>query len=197
MSAHLYHALKALQEASNELLSEEQVKKAGNTIKACAIAATVSGIGAGMLPGAGSVIATATCVAAIWGMYVKINIDLGISISENALKSLASALLTNIIASAGSLLAATIVVKVINWIPGLHFLSAPAEALIAYFAVLISGVLYIKLLTKLFKAKGSFQFTKNDVQDMAKDIINESNISDLVDDAKKSFIEDRKNGKIK
>ena len=148
-SAHLYHALKALQEATHNVIQQENLVKVEKTIQTCAIVAAATGIGGGMLPGAGGVVMTAASVAAIWTMYVKINKELGISISGNALKSLASAILTNIIAGAGAYIVALVATTIISFIPILNFLALPAEAIIAYIAVFASGVLYIKFLTNM------------------------------------------------
>lgn len=100
----LVYALKALEEATKGIISGQKIEKAGDTIMQCAIIAAIAGVGSGWLPGVGSLVASAAWVAAIWGMYVKVNKDLDISIKDNILKSLASALLANILASAGSLI---------------------------------------------------------------------------------------------
>lgn len=87
----LVYAIRALEDATKNIIEKEKINKVEDRIKKCAIAASVAGVGSGMLPGVGSIIATTACVAAIWSMYVLINKDLGISIKNNVLKSLASA----------------------------------------------------------------------------------------------------------
>lgn len=197
-SAHLYHALKALQEATHNVIQQEDLVKVEKTIQTCAIVAAATGIGGGMLPGAGGVVMTAASVAAIWTMYVKINKELGISISGNALKSLASAMLTNIIAGAGAYIAALVATTIISFIPILNFLALPAEAIIAYIAVFASGVLYIKFLTKVFNAQGCFAVEEGATMDQfVKDVIRETDMRSVINDAKKSYDNDKKNGNIK
>lgn len=198
MSSHyLHHALKALQEASEEVIKSEHLERASNTIYACSIAATIAGIGAGLLPGAGGIAAAGACVAAIWGMYVKINKDLGISISENALKSLASALLTNLITSAGYAAAVFAFGVVSGFIPGLQPLAAAIDAMLSYIAVFASGVLYIRLLTDVMKAKGTFVFSESDAKDLAKKVVDESDVKGIVKEAKDSYKDAKRDGKVK
>ena len=187
----LYHALKALQEITENAIKQEQVEKAGKTIQTCAITAAATGVGAAILPGGGGFVLAAAAITAVWVMYVKINKDLGISISDNKLKSLASAILSNIITNAGSLLLAFVATAIFNFIPGLNVLIAPAQALIAYIAVFTAGILYIKLLTKAFKAKGKFDFDEDNIKQEASDIVNETDMKSLIEDIKESYDKDK------
>ncbi len=194
----LFIALKALEEVTKGIISSQRIEKAGETIRGSAIIAAIAGVGSGWLPGAGALVASAAWVATIWGMYVMINKDLGISIKDNILKSLASALLTNILASAGSLILMFIGSMLLSFIPGLGSAGAIAiDGFIGYITVFTSGVLYIKLLTKLFKAGKGFNIADGDVKKVADDIVNESDISEIIKEGKQAFNEDKKAGKFK
>lgn len=194
----LVYALKALGEATEGVLKGSDIEKAGDTIMGCAVIAAVAGVGSGWLPGAGALVATGAWVAAIWGMYVKINKDLGITIKDNVLKSLASALLTNLIASVGGIILMLVGSTLLSLIPGLGTAGAIAiDGAIGYVTVFASGVLYIKLLTKLFKAGNGFNLSENNVKRMAKDIITESDVEKIIKEGKKSFKDDKKAGKFK
>lgn len=195
-SHYLYHALKALQEASKDVIRSNHIEKAEKTIYACSITATVAGVAAGIVPGAGAAIAASACVAAIWSMYVKINFDLGISISQNVLKSLASALLTNLLASAAFVAAAFVSSVVVGFIPGLQPLAAGIDAILSYVTVFASGVLYIKILTKVMKAKGTFVFDESEVKKLAKDVVDSSDVKGIVKEAKSSYKDAKKNGEL-
>lgn len=198
MSVYIHAALKALEQASKDVISSQNIEKAGETIQGCAIIAAIAGVGSGWLPGAGSLVATGAWVAAIWGMYVKVNKDLGISIKDNVLKSLASAILTNILASAGSLILMLVAGFLLSFIPGVGSGGAMViDGMIGYITVFASGVLYIKLLTKLFKAGKGFNIAENEVKDAAKDIVNDSNISEILKEGKRAYKEDKKAGKFK
>lgn len=197
MSGVLVYALRALEQASKDVIDSQKIEKAGDTIKGCAITAAVAGIGSGWLPGVGALVATAAWVAAIWGMYVKINKDLGISIKDNILKSLASAILTNILASAGSLILMLTGSFLLSFIPGLGSVGAIAiDGFIGYITVFASGVLYIKLLTKLFKAGKGFNIAESEVKRVADDIVKEDNIPNILKDGKKAYKEDKRKGKF-
>lgn len=194
----LVYALRALEQATKDVIDSQKIEKAGDTIMGCAIIAAVAGVGSGWLPGAGALVATAAWVAAIWGMYVKINKDLGISIKDNILKSLASAILTNILASAGSLILMLIGGFLLSFIPGLGSAGAIAiDGFIGYITVFASGVLYIKLLTKLFKAGKGFNIAESEVKGAVNDIVKDSNISEILKEGKKAYKEDKKTGKFK
>lgn len=188
--SYLYLALKALADATKNVIEEEKVEKAGKTIQTCAIVSAASGLGASLFPG-GSLVLTAVAIGAVWTMYVKINKDLGISISDNTLKSLASAMLSNFITNVGSFIVAIVVTAIIGFIPALHILSIPAQTLVAYLTVFSAGILYIKFLTKMFKAKGNFDTSNVDVKQAAQDIVSETDIKAMLKDVKKSYKEDK------
>lgn len=193
----LVYALRALEQATRDVIKSKNIEKAGETIKKCSIAAAVAGVGTGWLPGAGALVASVAWVAAIWGMYVKVNIDLGISIKKNVLKSLASALLTNIIASAGSYILMIVASFLLSFIPGFGTVGAVAiDGMIGYITVFASGVLYINLLTKLFKAGKGFTFTEEEAKGLAKDIVDESDMRTIIKEGRDAYKEDKKAGKF-
>lgn len=194
----LYFAVKALGDASKGILSEQQLTKVQDTIMGCSVAAAIAGVGSGWLPGAGALVASAAWVAAIWTMYVKINKDLGISIKDNVLKSLASAFLTNIIASAGALILGWAASLLLSLLPGFGTAGAVViDGMIGYVTVFASGVLYINLLTKVMKAKGRLEFADgDDLKQMAKDIVKEGNVKGIMKEARKSYKEAKANGEF-
>ena len=195
---YMHYAIHALIETSKQVISQAQAEKAAATIQTCSIAAAVAGVGSGWLPGAGSLVASAAWVAAIWGMYIKINKDLGITLSNNVLKSLASAFLTNIIAAAGALILAMAAAFVLSFIPGLGTASAIAiDGLLGYVTVFASGILYIKLLTKVMKAKGTFTISEDEVKSLADEISNDSDIKGIIREAKESFKNEKDQGTFK
>lgn len=195
---YLALTLRALEQAQENYIRKEKLEAVADTIHGCAIAAAIAGVGSGWLPGAGALVATSVWVAAIWGMYIKVNHDLGINIKDNVLKSIASAFLTNIIASAGSLIIAYAIGFVISFIPGLGTVGAVAiDGFLGYVTVYASGLLYIRFLTKVLKAKGNLDFSEIDVKTIAKETVKESNITDIIKEGKSSFKEAKKEGKFK
>lgn len=195
---HFLHlAVKSLGEASNEYLTKHQLTKVEDTIIRCSVAAAIAGVGAGWLPGAGAFVASAAWVAAIWTMYVRINKNLGISIKDNILKSLASAFLTNIIASAGALILGFSAGLLLSLIPGLQAGAVVIDGMIGYVTVFASGVLYINLLTKVMKAKGRLEFADgDDLKQMAKDIVKEGNVKGIIKEARQSYKDAKAKGEF-
>lgn len=170
------------------------------TIIKNSIGAAASSLASGFLPGIGATAATAISVGFIWRMYYQINKALGISVSKNILKSVASALLANLITGLGAIFAADAAATVLSLIPGLGSFSAAVLVGAAnYGLVYVSGLIYIKMLTGLFKAN-------KDISHMSSDEIksamtgafkeNKDEIKDVFNKAKKDAIKDIKNGKI-
>lgn len=194
-------AIKALKEASEGFIDSNDLDKVGDIIIENSVIAAAAGVGAGWLPGAGSVAATAAWVAAIWTLYLRINKALGIKFKENAVKSIASAMLTNILATGGSIILALAGATVLSFVPGLGTAGAVIiDGLIGYITVFASGVLYIKMLTKLFKAKGDIRsiddIDKDDINSVVKETVDESDVKNIIKEAKGSFKEAKKSGAI-
>ncbi len=105
------------------------------------------------IPGAG-VAAMAAAVASIWKMYYDINNVLGIKISENAGKSITSAVLTNF-GSFGAKSVATAVSEGVKIIPGIGWLASAAISTTSTIAIIYgSAFLYLNALTKMYEVEG-------------------------------------------
>ncbi|MBR1788983.1 MAG: acyl carrier protein [Bacteroidaceae bacterium] len=107
------------------------------------------------IPGAG-VLATSAAVASLWKMYYDINNVLGIKISENAGKSLSSAVLTNL-SSVGAQAGATVLSEGVKFIPFVGWIASAAVSTAASTAIVYgSAFLYLTALTKMYEAEGKF-----------------------------------------
>lgn len=107
------------------------------------------------IPGAG-VAAMAASVISLWKMYYDINGVLGITISENAGKSIASAVLTNL-SSAAAQGVGTVISEGAKFIPFVGWLvSAGVSTVSSTVIVYGSAYLYLKALTAMYNAKGGF-----------------------------------------
>lgn len=105
------------------------------------------------VPGAG-VAALAAATISLWKMYYDINGVLGISISENAGKSIASAVLTNLSSAAASGIATTIsegakFIPVVGWAVSAGISTATTTAI-----VYGAAYLYLKALTAMYNTNG-------------------------------------------
>ena len=107
------------------------------------------------IPVAG-VAATAAAVASLWKMYYDINQVLGIKISENAGKSLTSAVLTNLSSFAAQGVATT-VSEGVKFIPFVGWLASAGISTVTSTAIIYGAAyLYMKALCAMYSAKGRF-----------------------------------------
>lgn len=76
--------------------------------------ATASVMAAGVIPGAGSTIATGIEIGFVWSMYYRICMKLGVNIKKDLVKSLGSAFITNL---AGTIAAQLIAGTALSIVP--------------------------------------------------------------------------------
>lgn len=132
------------------------------------------------VPGASSV----ATIANIWGMYARINGYLGIKISENILKSIASAVIANL----GSFVAVLGVGEALKFIPGMgSFAGAALMAGLAYAVIYVSALIYVKVLTIIIQSGG--ELNEESILKAVKVVFSTSGdeIKEMLNDAKKSY----------
>ncbi len=123
------------------------VKKHANTV-------TLSGLADG-IPG-GATVASTMLVASVWKMYYDINNILGISFSENFLKSVASGVASNFV-GAGVSVAGHTVANAISAVPVAGtVIAATAGAATNRMACYSQATTYLKLLNKIVETGGDF-----------------------------------------
>lgn len=164
------------------------------------IGAAAASLASGWLPGVGALAATAVSAGFIWRMYFQINKALGISISKNILKSLASALLTNLVAQLGGVVLIEVTATAISLIPGIGNVSASILlGAVNYGIVYVSGLVYIKMLTGLFSAQKDINsMTEEDFKASATETFNQNKeeFQKAFHAARESAKEDIKRGNI-
>ena len=87
----------------------------------------------------------AAATANIWTMYVNINKEMGIKFSDNLLKSIGSAILSNVIQNVGFVL----ILSSLKLNPVTYWLSIPALATAVYALTITSGWVYLKAISNL------------------------------------------------
>ncbi len=108
-----------------------------------------------IVPGAG-LVASAASVASLWKMYCDINQVLGIKISENAGKSITSAIITNFSSYAAKSLA-TLVSEGAKLIPFVGWIASAGISSVTSTAIVYgSAYLYMNALSIMYNAKGKF-----------------------------------------
>lgn len=105
------------------------------------------------IPGVGSTLAVTASAAAIWSMYVRINSKLGLKLSENAIKTIASGAATNL---AGYIVMSGAMSAVASFFPGIGSGAAILVMSASMYAItLTSGFVYLKALIALTKNKSN------------------------------------------
>ena len=196
ISPLLYAAFKELQDVSKEAFVGTKIENIAGIINKYAIYSAVAQM-ASLVSGIGAVVALVTQTGLVWTTYVKINKELGISMSDNIMKFIGSAVLTNLIANAGIYIVAMVTAWLIGMIPVLNFAAIAVEVVIAYVLIYASALIYLKLLTEVMKAKGSFEMEESeDTKDLIKKVVKETDIKGVIKEGRDAFKEAKDNGEL-
>ena len=193
LSADLGNWMESRTIVSDPTLADDMVSIVNNH----ALAAAAAGVGTTVLPGAGSVVALAGSVATLWHMYLRINERIGLKLSKVAVKSLASAVMSNIIQAGAGLLGSVAVSTVLSF-TGLGVITSCAMmAAVDYAVTLAGGVIYMKLLTGLFKAGMDPEaMTDEEMKVSAEETIAGENMGELLREARDAYKTARRKGEI-
>ena len=108
----------------------------------------------------------ALVTADVWTMYVKINKHLGISFSDNLMKSIGSAIAGNLTANAGQILVA----GALKLIPGVGtVVGGTILAATTFGTTLAAGLVYLKALTRFYNGGHN----PGDLESIVKDVMEE------------------------
>ena len=191
----LAKALQDLDKSMRHSLDGTKIEQIKDTIGDYAIAAAVASGVAGVAPGFAGVAAALTQAGFVWATYVKINKTLGISMSENTAKFIGSAIVTNLITSAGAFVAVLIGSSIVSLIPGAQVVSVAMNAALGYTIVYVSAIIYLKLITRMMQPDGTLKVSESDdTKHIIRDIIKESNIKDMVKEGKAAYKQAKKDG---
>lgn len=162
-------------------------------VKTHAAGAAASTMAIGALPGVGSTIASVIETSFVWSMYYRLCKKMGLNVKKELLKSLGSAVVTNIAASvAASLIAGT----VLSIVPGIGTMGAVAVlGLMGYSVTYYSGFLFMELLFRLFKAgKSVEQYSAEEIKSILKEAGNKTSFKELRQEAKEAFKHRKEDG---
>lgn len=158
-----------------------------------ASAAAVAGMLAGVLPGLAALIASGISIGAIWRMYYCIGKYLHIGFSFDLLKAAASAILSNVVHQLWGVLA---IEFALTFIP---FLAIPATGLIFFAVTYFSGLTFLQLLVRIFRAGGDpANMTAEEIKQKTKEILedDEINIQEEFKNVKEGFKKMREDGTL-
>lgn len=123
-----------------------------NIVKAHALGGAAAGLGIAWLPGAGSTISTVAAVAALWSMYFRINNCIGLRTNKVLLRTLASAMMSNLAQAAISFIAGAALSSLLSLTGIGGVASSIIMASMDYAVIYAGGLMYLKLLTGLMRA---------------------------------------------
>ena len=190
-------ALQDLDKSMRNSLNGTKIEQIKDTIGNYAIAAAIASGVAGIAPGFAGVAAALTQAGFVWATYVQINKTLGISMSENTAKFIGSAVVTNLITSAGAFVAVLIGSSIVSIIPGAQVVSVAMNAALGYTIVYVSAIIYLKLITRMMQPDGTLKVSESDdTKHIIRDIIKESNIKDMVKEGKAAYKQAKEDGSI-
>lgn len=194
----LAKALQDLDRSMRNSLDGTKLEAIKDTIGNYAIAAAIASSVAGVAPGFAGVAATLAQAGFVWATYVKINQTLGISMSENTAKFIGSAIVTNLLTSAGAFVAVLIGSSILSLIPGVGTAASVAlNMALGYTIIHVSAIIYLKLITRLMQPDGTLKVSESDdTKHIIRDIIKESDIKDMVKEGKAAFKQAKADGSL-
>ncbi len=182
-----------LNESVEKIVSQAQEKGVNvsydelmSLVKSHSAGAAASMMAVGALPGVGSVVAAGIEIGFVWSMYYRICTKLGLSVKKNLIKGLGSAFVTNIAAYvAAPLISGT----VLSLIPGLGTAGATIlNGLMGYCVTYYSGIIFMNLLVRLFKAGKSIDsYTVDELEHMMKQESNNTSFRQVKKEAQQAF----------
>lgn len=186
----------ALCVAMHQSGAEAMGKKIATIVEKHAIGTSAAALGSAWLPGVGSSASMVACAGFIWSMYYRINTQLGIPFAKNILKSVATAIGTNLAAGAVGALAIS---SAFSFIPGLGSIGASMiMAGTCYATTFASGLVYLKVLTRLAQSNADFSnIGEAELKATAKEVMDHEDIKGMMKEAKSQFKEAKERGDIR
>jgi len=197
-NSFLYAVLYSLREQALTDFSNEQLEDVKNTINSFAIFSAATGLAANIVPTVGALAAAVAQTGLVWTLYVKINKSLKIDMSDNLAKFISSAVLSNLILNAGTLIIGYAAATVLSFIPVFgQVTSALLDGALGFILIYAAAVIYLKLLTQVMKVKGSINISQSDeTKDYVKQVIKDTDLKNLIKEARNAYKEARANGDI-
>jgi len=157
--------------------------------------AAIAGVAGGWIPGVGGTAAVAVAAGFVWTMYGKINGRIDLPLSENIIKSVASGVATNL---AGYAVGSIAISTAFSFLPGLGNVGASVIAGgVCYALTLTSGFVYLKILTKVFKAGNDpTSMTADKIKKVAKEVVENEDIKAVMKEAKAAYKTAKDSGEL-
>lgn len=190
----LFKASLKLTKAMDNVADENLPYKIADIVKVHTKGATIGAL-SGAIPGIGGVIAFLTGAGFIWGMYARINKALGIELSENIIKTLATGIIVNL---GASIITPLVAGSVISFIPFAGNIGAIVIiGATVYGATMASGIIYLKIMTHIFEAgEDPSNLSVGALKSISKDIVSSFNADEFMKKAKEEFKQKKDSGEF-
>lgn len=174
----------------NKTLDESAPKNIASIIKQHAFGA-VGCCAAGVVPGVGPTAAAVGVTGVIWRMYVKISEELGVNFSKNLIKSIASAVATNLITNG---VVAIGVSTLLSFLPGIGTAASVIVLSAALYAqVMVAGFLYLKILASLYDSiEDPTTLSLDDALSKVEQVVQQEDTAALIKKAKTEYKTEKK-----
>ena len=187
----LLKAADAVVEYASKWASGLESKELATIVVRHAIAAAVSGMVGGVLPGVAALIGSGIAIGAIWHMYYAVGQYLHLTFGKDILKAAASAILSNIVHQLWGVLAIELAA---TFAP---LFSIPATGLVLFSVTYFSGLTFLLLLAYIFKAGGDpTTMSAEEMSKKAKEATRDIDFSGEFKQAKEGFKKMRKEGNL-
>lgn len=173
-------------QSMDKVVDENLPIEIADIVKSHSKGAAIAAVASGWVPGIGGTAAVVIGTGFIWTMYGRINSKIDVPLSENIIKSVASGMATNLAAYAiGGIAFAT----TFSLFPGLGNVAAAAViGGTCYALTLASGIVYLKILTRIFRAgKDPSSMTAEELKIAAKEVIEDEDIKAVMKEAKDAY----------
>lgn len=154
-------------------------------IKKHAAGATVAAAAAGFIPGGAGAVASAVALGFIWTMYYRLCGILKINIGKNAVKAMASALITEVLSYIVIEVAFSTVLSIV---PGGFVFTTAANGLMNYYLVYYSGVVFMNMLVRIFSVGMDIEhMSAEELKRVQKEAVNSVSFKDVKSEAKEAY----------
>lgn len=190
----LLHQAKELIEAMDKTADDNLPEDIAEIVKFHAKGATAAALASAWIPGAGGTAAVLASAGFIWTMYGRIGSKINLSFSSNVLKTLAFGIATNLASYA---VGAVVLSTALSFIPVGNLGASVIMGGVCYALTLASGYVYLKMLTALFqKGIDPTKLSEDDLKNVAKNFSNESDVKDILKQARKDFKSKKEDGEF-
>ncbi|MFZ5564265.1 MAG: hypothetical protein ACOZBW_09445 [Thermodesulfobacteriota bacterium] len=184
-----------LLKAMDKTVDDSFPREIADIVKFHSKGAAIAGVAGGWIPGVGGTAAVVVSAGFVWTMYGKINGKIDLPLSENIIKSVASGVATNLASYAiGSIAIST----AFSFLPGVGNVGASViVGGVCYALTLASGLVYLKILTNVFKAGNApTSMTADEIKKVAKAVVENEDIKAVMKEAKEAYKVAKEGGEI-